>query len=234
MTNSMKPIYLLAGGRPGRRRTPDLIRAVFGESGIVAPKLAYVGTASDDDGWFFNFITKELMRAGAGRVNHALIAPPQADLKKAQKIIASADIVFISGGDVERGMEVLREKGMVDFLLQLYRQGKPFLGVSAGSIMLAREWVRWRDPEDDATAEIFPCLGLAPVICDTHAEEDDWQELKVLLALEPENVKGYGIPSGAAIKVFPNGEVEALGGAASQYIRRGGRVERLTDILPAD
>jgi peptidase E len=233
MTNSMKPIYLLAGGRPGRRRTPDLIRAVFGESRIVAPKLAYVGTASDDDGWFFNFITKELMRAGAGRVNHALIAPHNADLKKAQKIIASADIVFFSGGDVERGMEVLREKGMVDFLLQLYRQGKPFLGVSAGSIMLAKEWVRWRDPEDDTTAEIFPCLGLAPVICDTHAEEDDWQELKVLLALEPENVKGYGIPSGAAIKVFPNGEVEAFGGVISQYIRRSGRVERLPDILPA-
>ena len=131
-------------------------------------------------------------------------------------------------------MEVLQEKDMADFLLQLYKQGKPFFGVSAGSIMLAKEWVRWRDPDDDATAEIFPCLGMAPVICDTHAEEDDWQELKALLALEPDNVKGYGIASGAAIKVFPDGKIEALGGAVPQYIRRGERVERLPDILPAD
>jgi peptidase E len=200
---------------------------------MASPSVAYVGAASDDDLWFFDFITKELKEAGAGRINHALMAPDNADLKKAQEILASADIVFISGGDVERGMQVLGEKNMVDCLFHLYESGKPFFGVSAGSIMLAREWVRWRDPDDDRTAEIFPCLGIAPVICDTHAEEDDWQELKVLLALEQENVKGYGIPSGAAIKVFPDGRVEASGGPVSQYIRRGGRVARGSDILPA-
>ena len=75
---------------------------------------------------------------------------------------------------------------------------------------------------------------MAPVICDTHAEEDDWQELKALLALEEDNVKGYGIPSGAAIKVSPDGKIEALGGAIHQYIRRGERVERIPDILPAN
>lgn len=232
MTNNTKPIYLI-GGSPRRRRMPDpIFQAALRESGMAAPKVAYVGTASDDDAWFFNFITKELRAAGADRINHALITPANADLKKAQNILTSADIVFISGGDVERGMEILQEKGMVDFLSQLYQRGKPFFGVSAGSIMLAKEWIRWRDPNDDATAEVFPCLGLAPVICDTHAEEDDWQELRALLALEPENVKGYGIPSGAAIKVSPDGKVEAFGGATAQYIRRGQRVERLPDILP--
>lgn len=233
MTNNLKPIYLIAGS-PRRRRMPDpVFQAALRESGRAAPSVGYVGTASDDDARFFRFLAGEMLEAGADRISHALITPRNADLKKAQNILISADIVFISGGDVERGMEVLREKGMVDFLFQLYRQGKPFFGVSAGSIMLAKEWIRWRDPDDDATAEIFPCLGVAPIICDTHAEEDDWQELKALLALEPENVRGYGIPSGAAIKVFPDGEVEALSGAVSQYIRRGGRVERLPDILPA-
>ena len=131
-------------------------------------------------------------------------------------------------------MEVLQEKDMIDFLFQLYQQGKPFFGVSAGSIMLAKEWVRWRDPDDDSTAELFPCLGLAPVICDTHAEEDDWQELKALLELKQDKAEGYGITSGSAIKVFPDGKVEALGGPVAYYLRRGGRVERLPDILPAN
>ena len=231
---NMKPVYLIAGS-PRNRKMPDpLFQAALGESGVAAPSVGYVGTANDDDTRFLSFMAKEMREAGAGRVNHALITPKNADLKKAKDILASADIVFIGGGDVERGTEVLREKGMVDFLLQLYKQGKPFFGVSAGSIMLAKEWVRWRDPDDDATAEVFPCLGLAPVICDTHAEEDDWQELKALLALEPDNVKGYGIPSGAAIKVSPDGKVEAAGGPVAHYIRRGKRVERLPDILPAN
>jgi peptidase E len=231
MTDS-RPLFLIAGS-PRQRRTPDpLFQLALRGSGRAAPEVGYVGTASDDDTMFFRFLATEMVAAGAGRVSHALITPHKADLKKARDILASADIVFISGGDVDRGMEVLREKGMVDFLLQLYRGGKPFIGVSAGSIMLTREWIRWRDPDDEATAELFPCLGLAPVICDTHAEEDDWQELKALLALEQDNVNGYGIPAGAAIKVFPDGKVEAYGGAISQYIRRGGGVERLPDILP--
>ena len=78
----------------------------------------------------------------------------------------------------------MQEKNITDFLVGLYKQGKPFFGISAGSIMLAQEWIRWRDPEDDTTAEIFPCLGIAPVICDTHGEEDGWEELQALIALE--------------------------------------------------
>ena len=230
---NQKPVYLLAGSRGRRRRGPDpLIQAVFRETGKASPTVAYVGTASDDNAWFFRMIERELKNAGAGSINHAIITPRKADLRKARDILAAADIIFISGGDMERGMEVLREKGMVDFLFQLYQQGKPFFGLSAGSIMLAKEWVRWRDPEDDSTAELFPCLGFAPVICDTHDEENDWQELKAALKLEKDNTIGYGIVSGAAIKVFPDGRIEALGNITHRYIRHRERVDRMADILP--
>jgi peptidase E len=233
MTADKNPVYLLAGGRGQRRKTPyPLLQAVFQEYGIPSPLIAYVGVASGDDRSFFGFITEAFKEAGAGEIRHALIAPGNADIKKARDILESADIIFISGGDVEAGMDVLREKGLTGFLSGLYNQGKPFFGLSAGSIMLAREWVRWRDPEDDATAEIFPCLGIAPVICDTHAEGDDWEELKALLALEENGVKGYGIPSGTGIKAFPDGRVAALGGAVPQYVRRGNRVNKAGDILP--
>ena len=115
MTQSIKPVFLLAGGRYLPRKNPD-------------PLL-----------------------------------PDGADLKRAQKILESADIIFISGGDVAAGMEVLKEKNMVGFLTGLYRQGKPFWGISAGAIMLADRWVRWTDPDDDASAELFPCLGFAGI-----------------------------------------------------------------------
>jgi peptidase E len=230
----MKPIYLLAGGRGSdRKKMATVIRTIFWESGKESPKVAYVGAATDDNTEFFNMMTASLKEAGAGQVSHALISPPHADLKKAKNILESADAVYISGGDVERGMQVLTEKKMVSFLQQLYSQGKLFFGMSAGSIMLAKEWVRWRDPDDDNTVEIFPCLGLAPVICDMHAEDDDWQELKTLLMIKQEDAPGYGLPSGTAIKVSPDGTVEALGGAVHQFIRHIGKVNRGPDILPA-
>lgn len=230
-----KPVYLLAGGRPRNRRTPDpFIQAVFKECGKVSPTIAYVGTANGDDESFFNRTAEAFREAGAYRISHALISPEKADLKKAQGILKSADIIFISGGDVDRGMRVLREKNMIGFLTELYQQGKLFFGTSAGAIILTKEWVRWRDPYDNSSAELFPCLGFAPVICDCHDEEGGWEELKGALSLEEDNMKGYGLVSGTAIRVSPSGKIEALGGTVHRYARHGERVDRISDISPAN
>jgi len=233
MPDKIKPVYLFAGGRSGNRKKQGvLLQQMFRESGIAAPKVAYSGTASGDDTSFFRFIAAELTQGGADRVTHAVIAPAGADLKKARSVLEAADIVFISGGDVEAGMDILKEKNMLEFLNELYCQGKPFFGISAGSIMLANRWVRWRDPDDDSSAELFPCLGFAPVICDTHDEQADWEELRAALSLTTDGTKGYGLATGSGIKVFPNGKVEALGGEVYQYIKRGGKVIRIEDITP--
>lgn len=233
MTGRMKPVYLLAGGRPpDRKKQNSLIQAVFRERGKTSPTIGYIGTASGDDKRFLEFMARELRDSGASHINHAVIASPKADLKKAKDILKSSDIIFAGGGDVELGVRILQEKKMDEFLRELYREGKVFFGISAGSIMLAKEWVRWRDPENNSTAELFPCLDIAPVICDTHCEQDEWEELQAALKLEEDNTIGYGIVSGTAIKVFPDGSVEALGGVTHQYIRHGGRVDRILDILP--
>jgi peptidase E len=233
MTNELKPVYLLAGGHGRRRKGPDpLLEAVFKGFAIKDPAVAYTGTASGDDKDFFRFISSSFTEAGAEKVTHAVIAPDGADLKKAQKILEAADIVFVSGGDVEVGMDILRQKNMLDFFNGLYREGKPFFGISAGAIMLAKKWVRWPDPDDDNSAELFPCLDYAPIICDTHDEQGGWEELQAALMLEKKGIKGYGLASGSGIKVMPDSTVEILGGTVYQYIRRNKKVERLDDLLP--
>ena len=85
----------------------------------------------------------------------AELASKRAKIDKARSILERADTIFVSGGDVEEGMQVLEERGMLPFLRDLRSLGKPFFGLSAGSIMLAREWIVWDDPNDDATSSTF-------------------------------------------------------------------------------
>ena len=186
----------LVGGGPGallalRRH----FKAALASIASRRPLVAYVGAASSDNRGFFTMI-----RAGLGattaRVELAKLAGARAKPSEARALLDDCDLVFMSGGDVELGMQILNDRGASDALRKLARAGKPMFGISAGSLMLAREWVRFPD-DDDARAEIFPCLGIAPVHVDAHSEDDGWSELRVLVRLLHERGDaapvGYGL-----------------------------------------
>jgi peptidase E len=191
--------------------------------------VAYIGTASKDRRIFFKWIASWLKKAGAAAVHLAALVSPRADLDAARNTLQAADLIFVSGGDVALGMKYLERGGMISYLQQLHRAGKSFLGLSAGSIMLARNWVRWTDPDDDASAEVFPCMGLAPFVCDTHAEKENWKELKILITLSKPDV-AYGIPSGASLQIAADGSLTALGKPVQRFKFQQGRIVRGEDL----
>ena len=98
--------------------------------------------------------------------------------------------------------------------------------------MLAKKWVRWPDPEDDYRAELFSCLGIAEVYCDTHDEENGWEELHALLRLVPPGSVAYGIPSGATLAAYPDGTIRALGGTVHCFKRKGRIVVPVKGLTP--
>jgi dipeptidase E len=235
-----KPVHLIAGGRGGRRKGGDpMMAAALRLAGMDRPSVAYVGTASGDNAAFRAMIGGIMKAAGAGPVRLAPLAGRKADPDAAKKVLESADIVFVSGGDVEEGMKVLADRCMTDFLRDLHSCGVPFFGVSAGSIMMAKSWIRWTDPGNDSSAELFPCLGLASVLCDTHGEEDGWEELRALLALSPEGTVGYGIRSGTALICGADGAdaadpgiLSASGGMVDRFTKRNGAVVEMEGLAP--
>ncbi len=184
-------------------------RAAIAELGKKRPLVAYVGTATDDNRGFFAMI-RGALSATAARMVLARIASARASIADARKLLDDSDMVFVSGGDVERGVQVLGERDMVEPLRAVALRGKPMFGISAGSIMLAREWVRFPD-DDDSRAEIFPCLGIAPIHVDAHSEEDGWSELRVLVRLLHE--RGDGDPVGYGLTRKGGLRVELDGGA---------------------
>ena len=208
----MSPLYLLAGSPGKRNKSGDRIfKKILQGSGTAHPSIAYIGAASHDNRAFYRMLREYLQSCGAGEVVFCPLAGKKADIFKTLSKIESTDMVFISGGDVEKGMQVLEEKQVLPFLRGLYENGKTFFGLSAGSIMLGQKWIRWENPKDNSTSSLFPCMGFAPIILDTHDEEGGWEELRALLAKEPEGTLGYGIPSGAGLCVYPDGILEPLG-----------------------
>lgn len=224
-------IHLLAGG-PGSNvsHMVFLLREALGFASVKSPSVAYIGAASADDAGFFKRISGLLQAAGAGEVT--LISTSggaSAERRESIRALDSAAIVFVSGGDVESGMEVLREADWIEHLRARHHVGIPFIGLSAGTVMLGREWLAWRDPDDDTTAHRFPCLGFVPFVCDAHGEDEAWNELSTLMRLSPAGARGYGISAPAMLRVHPDGRLEAFGGAVLGLERtaRGLRETRL-------
>jgi peptidase E len=230
---SRKSIYLLAGGnwsRPGA--LVPLLSSVLAEAGKPRPSVAYIGAANGDSRMFLGVMRRLIGKAGAGSVVPVKLAHARADRAAAVATLRAADVVHVAGGDVEEGMRWLERHELGPALREAYERGAVFFGVSAGSIMLGSRWVRWRNPDDDDSAELFDCLGLAPLVCDTHAEEDGWVELAAAVKLLPAASPGYGIPTGGILRVGPRGGLEALVTPVAVYARDGSRVEQTGELRP--
>jgi peptidase E len=194
----------LVGGGPGT--VLALVRhfkAALAAIDRPRPLVAYIGTASDDNRGFFGMI-RGALAFGRAQIRLAKLASPRAKTSEARALLEDSDMVFVSGGDVERGINVLRDRGVDATLVALARSGKPMFGISAGSLMLAREWVRFPDDAEEK-AELFPCLGIAPLHVDAHSESDGWSELRVLVRLLHERGDtapvGYGLTRKGGLQV---------------------------------
>jgi peptidase E len=228
-------LHLVGGGPGAVRAIRAHFKAAIDELGMRRPLVAYVGVASDDNLGFEKMITTELVFTGA-RFKAARMASPKAPIALAKKTLHEADMIFISGGDVDQGMRLLDERGVLEDLRELCRAGKPMFGLSAGSVMLGREWVRFPD-DDDARAEIFECIGAVPFHIDAHSEDDDWSELRTLLALLHKRGDkapiGYGLTGKGGISVRLEGKalkIDALGTDIPRLVVRGGKVVHDTPL----
>jgi peptidase E len=231
-------VYLTGGGPGTFAHLRRHFRAALRALPVKKPLVAYVGSASSDRREFFEAIAGALAPAGA-RIELARTASPRASAATARKLLGDADLVFVSGGDVDHGMKVLEDRGLADDLRALAAAGKPMFGISAGSILLAREWVRFPG-DDESRAEVFPCLGIAPLHVDAHSEEDDWSELRTLVRLLHERGDrapvGHGLTKRGGVVVTPaksGARVRAVGTAIPRFGVRGGNVVKRAPLAVA-
>jgi peptidase E len=217
------PAVLIAGGRP---LNPAAMTAMMSRAfeGMEKPHVAYIGTANGDSTAFFQMMKPLLKKSGANKVSFVRLAKKNPDLEAARNVLAGADLIFLSGGEVEDGMNWLKKHGLCGFLKDLYESGKRFMGVSAGVIMMGTHWVRWDVPGDDSTAQLFPCLGIIPKRFDVHGESEDWVELKAALKLLGNGSRAYGLPGGSMISADSQGTLVNLQKEYLVFVNEGGRI----------
>jgi len=226
----MHTVHLVGGGPGATLALRKHFLSALAPVDKPRPLVAYVGAASNDNHAFFTMIRGALALTDA-RFKLARLASPQASASEAKALLEECDLVFVSGGDVDLGMKILHDRDAAMTLMGLAAAGKPMFGISAGSLMLAREWVRFPDDDDESTAEIFPCLGIAPVDVDAHSEDDGWSELRVLVRLlharGDRDPVGHGLTGKGCLKVTLDGRgvgLRALGTPIPRIVVRGGKV----------
>jgi len=202
-------------------------------TGKPRPLVAYVGVASNDNVGFQKMLSGLFVGTGA-RIEMVKLARKNASTATARRLLDDCDLVFMSGGDVEHGMNIVNERGVGDDLRRLSAAGKPFIGISAGSIMTGRHWVRFPG-QDEAHAEPFACLGIAPVDMDAHSEADGWPELRALvrlLARKDADAIGYGVPSKGCLRIDLDSARPKLTALGAPIARIGAKAGKPVDRAP--
>jgi peptidase E len=238
---SARKATTLIAGKFGSRHfgTKPYLAQALKRTGKDEPLVLYVGAASGDDPGFGGALSALMTATGAGRVLWPKVAGRRTQASEMRQALAEVDLVFVGGGDVEAGMELLRGAGVVDDFHAAADRGAVFVGMSAGAIMLGKRWIRWPNAEaGDDEAETYECLGLVRFALDTHGEGDAWQEAQSYAAVRARELgkkaRAYGVPSGGALVIDRSGRIEAHGAPAAVFAALPNRKARLEQTLEVD
>jgi cyanophycinase-like exopeptidase len=218
------PVYLVASGQDGL--LPRVAARAYEALGKTKARVAVTYSPVAGDARGLRFMSGRMARLfPEATIERFAVAGEDAAMTpaKARAVVDRADLVFVSGGDPSLGAKVLESAGASAWLRDANARGVPLMGVSAGAIALGAWWADWpeeddaqSDPETElARTKLLACVGAVPAhVFDTHNEEDDWDELRLLAKLcsrHGEKARFIGIPTGGALIFDGNGRMESVG-----------------------
>ena len=163
---------------------------------ITACPLDYEQNDDDCDGMYEMFAEQ-----GLPFEKHCVI-DKRTEPEVAKKLVENADCIFLMGGGVcEEQLDLIREKGCYDALLDCHAA---IFGVSAGSMNMARKTVDFFE-----SMEAFDGLGLTNITVSCHHDpEDTWRFEQTLRMSEDRTVYAMEDMSAFFIK---GGRIDVVG-----------------------
>jgi dipeptidase E len=132
-------IIAIGGGSLKKKQTLPIDRFIVSLTNKKHPRALFIPTASEDDAEYceaFNHVYGSLLGC---RVDELLLYRRPEDRKAAARKIASADVIYVGGGNTLRMMRLWRKFGIDKLLIKAAREGKVLAGLSAGAIC----WHEW-------------------------------------------------------------------------------------------
>lgn len=160
-------IIAIGGGGFTHGSEPNLDDFCLSETKCDRPRMAFIGTASDDDP-----LKIERFRTRFAEVALSLVHLPMT-LTAAQlaRNLKQVDLVYVGGGDTEKMVNAWRRDGWADVLSKACQSGVILAGVSAGAVC-------WFDTylfrSGKGIMRPLPGLGLIPMgACPHYSSETD-------------------------------------------------------------
>lgn len=205
MSENRKPIYLFADsqllfwrphGEPFLLRLRNLIES-------QSCKAAYVGASNDDNPVYYSIFESAVTSIGVTDYRMISASPSEAEVL----FVEQADLILLSGGDVEKGWKAFARSGLKQIIISRYHKGVILIGISAGAVQLGM----FGCAESDTQCEnLFPTFGLVPFVISAHDEKDNWSGLKKMLSRVERKINGIGIPTGGGMVYHPDCSVEPI------------------------
>jgi cyanophycinase len=199
----IKPLYLLADSqllfwKGGGDSLAERIRADFDSAN---PKAAYIGASNGDQPEFYQLFVAAM---GSMEISDCRQVPSQ-PAREDISFLENADLIVLSGGDVERGWQAFEQNGLKELLPRKRFDGAVLLGVSAGAVQLGLGCLS--NAAQPKTLEMF---RFAPFYVGAHDEGNDWFDLRALVNLSQSDARSIGLPAGGGAVYFPDGTLEPL------------------------
>ena len=214
MSESLKPIYLLADSQLLFWRQDDSVFFESLRSEIVKenPKAAYVGASNNDQPDFYQLFKAGMEGIGIRDCRMIRSSFPAADAA----FMEEADLILLSGGDVETGWNAFQQNGFGEALVRRYHERALLIGVSAGAVQLG-----WGAARAGGLLETFK---LVPYIIGAHEENNGWKELISLVKEMKGALRGLGIPSGAGAIYRSGDSIEPVRHSLFEYFLSGNSI----------
>ena len=220
----MKPIYLLADSqllfwKDNGKLFLQPLRDMLDEEleADEEPLAVYIGASNGDQPEFYEIFRMAMESIGITncRMIHSDMPEEEEDA------VEDADLILLSGGDVERGWRVFEKNDLQEIIVRRYYEGALLMGTSAGAVQLGM--MGWTSGNGSAP-KVIDTFRLIPLIIDVHQEKADWQGLQKALRKSGGAASAIGIPSGGGMAYHTDHTIEAIRYPLHEYFLKEGKV----------
>ena len=213
----IKPLYLLADSQLffWKGNGESLAERIRADLDSAKPSAAYIGASNGDQPEFYDLFVAAMESMEISNCRLVPSQPSREDIL----FLEEADLIVLSGGDVERGWQVFEQNGLKELLPRLRYDGAILMGVSAGAVQLGLGHL-----SNAPQPKPLDMFRFAPFYIGAHDEGNDWFDLRALVNLAQSDTRAIGLPAGGGAVYYHDGTLEPLRKSLIEIVKEDAKI----------